>query len=74
MPMMAEPTRVDLERPALKSEVRALRLFELGLCLKTAVRRDADRDTRQALEYEWHVYTEWEREVAFRFGKEMSIE
>ena len=71
--MMAESTRLDVRRPALRAEVRALQLFELGLCLRTAINRDAEYDAREAIEYEWHVYTKWEREVVERFGKEMEI-
>lgn len=71
--MMTEPTRLDVRRPVLRAEVNALRIFELGLCLRTAVHRDADYHVREALEYEWHVYTKWEAEVAARFGKEMRI-
>jgi hypothetical protein len=71
--MMAESTRLDVRRPALRAEVRALQLFELGLCLRTAIHRAADYDVREAIDYEWHVYTKWEAEVVERFGKEMEI-
>jgi hypothetical protein len=70
---MTEPVNIGVRRPALHTEVSALRLFEFGLCLRTAIQRDAGYHVREALEYEWHVYTKWEVEVAARFGNEMSI-